>query len=154
MTPTARDATTDDIDELVRLRRLMFESMGIDASGPWVDPVRTALAERLGQDLFAAVVDRADGAGLAASGIVEIHRRLASPFVPRSRAAYLGSMSTDIDCRGQGYGRAVLELLLQRAREAGADVVDLHYTPEGEGLYRAAGFRERDQPELRLSLRS
>jgi ribosomal protein S18 acetylase RimI-like enzyme len=151
---TARDATHADIDELVRLRALMFEAMGIEPTGPWQDRSRGHLAERLGQEAFAAVVDRPDGAGLAAGGLVEIQVRNPSPVLPTGRIGYLGSMSTDIDCRRLGYGRAVLALLLQRSREAGLDVVDLHYTAEGERMYRELGFRERDQGELRLTLSS
>jgi ribosomal protein S18 acetylase RimI-like enzyme len=151
---TARDATLDDVEELIRLRRLMFESMGVEAGGPWQDQCRGHLRERLGTRAFAAVVDRPAGAGLAASGIVEIQDRIPSPFVGDGRIGYLGSMSTDIDCRGRGYGRAVLALLVQRSREAGLEVVDLHYTADGERMYRELGFRERDQGELRLTLSS
>jgi hypothetical protein len=46
-------------------------------------------------------------------------------------------------------GRAVLTLLLRGFTERGVRKVGLHYTLDGEPLYRSLGFVEPRQPELR-----
>ncbi len=143
----ARWATVDDIGELVRLRGVMLGAMGLDADGTWTVAVEAQLRAGLPDGtFFAAVVDAPSG--LAGSGVGMVWQRLASPG-DSGAFGYIQSMATDPAWRRRGVGRAVLTLLLEGFRARGVDRVGLHFTPEGEALYRSAGFTEPRQPELR-----
>ena len=150
----ARTATLADVDELVRLRQVMFDSMGIVARDPgWVDSCRRHLHELLGTDaLHGAVVDHPDGTGAVASGLVEFHVRIPGAQNVLGHTAYISSIATDEGFRRRGAARAVMVQLLGEIHRRGVEVVDLHATSVGEGLYRDLGFAPRAQPELRLNL--
>jgi GNAT superfamily N-acetyltransferase len=148
-----RRATEDDVAELVRLRRLMFEAMGL---GTRDDRWQRAAAEVIGRDLgagrlVAAVVDAPDGSrALAASGIAQFAAHIPGPTTPASTRAYLSSMSTDPRWRRRGYGTRVLDLLMDLCRARGAGVVELHATDAGRVLYERVGFVPRPgAPEMR-----
>jgi GNAT superfamily N-acetyltransferase len=144
-----RWAGDDDVDELVRLRRLMFESMGIEvtaaddaATGPVL-----ACGIRSG-DFFAAVIDRDAGDGLAACGIGMVLRLVPGPGDPTGRSGHIGSMVTDHDHRRRGNARAVLTALLGRFDELGIQRISLHATEVGAPLYVSEGFTPPPNPEL------
>jgi ribosomal protein S18 acetylase RimI-like enzyme len=151
-----RWATADDLDELIRLRRVMFESMAMTVTDDDDAAVRAVLGPGLTSgEFFAAVVDGDgghddDGDGhLAACGIGMAARRVPSPGNPEGRYGYIQSMVTDERDRRQGHGRAVLLALLDRFAALGITRVDLHASAMGEPLYRSEGFRPGRQPELR-----
>ncbi len=150
----ARAAALDDVAELLRLRRVMFESMGVEARDPgWVESCRHHLEEHLATEaLYGAVVDHPYGAGAVASGLVEFHARIPGAQNVLGRTAYVSSIATDAAFRRRGAARAVLVHLLEEVRRRGVEIVDLHATSVGEGLYRELGFAPRPQPELRLHL--
>lgn len=147
----SRPATRDDIDEVVRLAAVMFESMGVDATaGAWREAGAAALRERLGIDLHAVVVDHPEHAGqLVASGVGTILRRMPTPMGPDGRVGHIQWVATDPGFRRRGYGRAVIEGLLDWYRAQGITHVELHATPDGEPLYRSLGFGESHNPHLR-----
>lgn len=148
-TSTVRWATSDDVGELVRLRRIMFESLGTDVSPADDVAAAAVLASGLGSgELFAAVVDGGDG-WLAACGIGMVSQRVPGPGNPSGRYGYIQSMVTDERARRRGLARAVLAALLDRFGELGVSRVDLHASTMGEPLYRSAGFAPGAHPELR-----
>ena len=152
-----RRAVPADAAEVTRLRRLMFESMGLDCDAvDWEPACIRFFEERFGTaDVVAIVVDAPDGDGLAASGVIELSRTIPSPRAPRGTAAYISTISTDPRWRRRGLAAAVMDGLLAVAREAGTDNVDLHATAEGRPLYERLGFRQRPgNPALRLALTS
>ncbi|MDY7101037.1 MAG: GNAT family N-acetyltransferase [Actinomycetota bacterium] len=157
-----RWATPDDATELVRLRRLMFEAMGLhpvgDEDAAWLRSTEDQLRARLAAgDLFAAVVEAPDAVAsdgvveLAASGIVEVSTRIPSPLSASGSYAYLSSMSTDPRWRRRGYARLVIDALLDELRRRDVDRIELHATTDGIALYRSVGFVERSGPvEMQL----
>ena len=143
-----RWATADDVEELVRLRRVMFESLGTAVTSDDDDAAANVLADGLVDgDLFAAVVD-GDGF-LAACGIGMTARRVPGPGNPSGRYGYIQSMVTDERARRRGLARLVLAALLDRFVADGVTRVDLHASRMGESLYLSEGFRPGVQPELR-----
>ncbi len=153
--PIARLAVGDDVPELVRLRALMFESLGVNASdAEWRVACRAHLDERLGDGrLIGAVVDHPSGGGLVASALAELSTRVPGPSLPTGSYAYLSSVSTDQAWRRRGMARAAVSLLLWELQRRGVYRAELHATPEGEGLYRSFGFVPRGGgKEMRLVL--
>jgi ribosomal protein S18 acetylase RimI-like enzyme len=58
---------------------------------------------------------------------------------------HIPNLSLEADCRGKGYGRALLEFALQRFRDAGlthAKIETLVQNAIGNHLYTSLGFRE------------
>ena len=55
-------------------------------------------------------------------------------------AGRIGRLATVQALRGSGIGRAVLEALLNAARERGDEHVELHAQPSARAFYEHAGF--------------
>lgn len=162
-----RKARPDDAPELVRLRHAMFQAMAAAgaASRPqdtddtsWYPAAEEAIVSRITQGTLAAFVidDKAagvarnhEGAVLLACSVVSLENRLPGPGFPRGIS---GSMSTVFVApahRGLGLARAVVSAGLEWLSKMGAEVVDLHATPDAESLYRSLGFSEAPSLALR-----
>jgi GNAT superfamily N-acetyltransferase len=151
-----RRATGSDIEELIRLRKLMHESMkspGLDSPG-WkraaTDMLREELAARR-PTLAAFVIDGGDG-GLAACATGIIHRRVPSPTNPGGRVGYVFNVSTDPGYRRRGYSRACMESLLGWFRKRQVPRIDLRASADGEPLYASLGFVRTGDPSMVLNL--
>jgi ribosomal protein S18 acetylase RimI-like enzyme len=143
-----RWATEADIPELVRLRRVMFEAMGVPCGSADDDASAAAFARGLPTgEFFAAVVDGTDH--VAACGVGMTALRLPGPGNPSGRVGYIKSMVTDERDRRRGLARVVLAALLERFAADGTAVVELHATAVGEPLYRSMGFVAPGTPALR-----
>jgi GNAT superfamily N-acetyltransferase len=131
---------------------MMYESMGLDASGEdWRENAAKLMAERLGGDeAVVFVVDDPDGAGaLAACGAAAVIQRLPGPTTPSGRWGYVQWMSTEPRYRRRGLARAIVAAIIGWLEARGIHNVELHATPEGEPLYRSFGFSDPASPELR-----
>ncbi|MFD8334303.1 GNAT family N-acetyltransferase [Streptomyces solisilvae] len=147
----ARRATSADARELVRLRHVMFTSLGPTPSDDrWMRRCLGAFAERLAHDpSFAAFVIGVPGSGpLLSCAVGEYTRRLPSP---RSTAANLGhvhSVITNPTHRRNGHGRACLIALLQWLAEHDCSHVQLRASAEGHALYEQLGFNTVDDAHM------
>lgn len=143
-----RRANPSDADDLVRLRRVMFEAMGVDHAEPeWAANAATVLRDCLASGEMAAFVLEEDGR-VVAGGVGMVAQRLPGPRNPSGLHGYVQSMATEPEARGKGYGRAVFAALLEWFDERGVASVDLHATEEGARLYRTFGFSEPNHPTL------
>ncbi|WP_229069854.1 GNAT family N-acetyltransferase [Actinoplanes sp. DH11] len=151
-----RRATAADADELVRLREVMLRTFsGPDWSDDWRESARRILVRRLDEaepTMAAFVVDRAEGAGLAACAVGTIEERLGGPGRASGLMGYVFSVVTDPDQRRHGYSRGCVTALLAWFRAEGVDVVDLRASADGEPLYRSLGFQRTQDPAMRLLL--
>ncbi|GAB2812878.1 GNAT family N-acetyltransferase [Streptomyces daliensis] len=153
-----RPARSDDAPELVRLRRLMFAAMrGRDEPGDWEraaeKALRRFLSEPEGERRFGAFVVDADedgggamGPRLAACAVGTVEERLAAPPHPDGLFGFVFNVCTDAHHRGRGYARDTTRALLDWFADRGVTRVDLHATPEAEGLYRGLGFTTHSIP--------
>jgi GNAT superfamily N-acetyltransferase len=145
-----RPATPQDAAEIVRLARLMYESMGVDGSEPiWQGEGERHVRERLGRDVAVLVADHPDVPGqLVASAAGTIAERLPGPRNPCGKAGYIQWVATEPAFRRRGLARAMIEALLTWYEAEGVSNVELHATPDGEPLYRSLGFD--DGPPLAM----
>jgi len=150
---SVRPATEQDIAELVRLRALLFETLGGDYFNPptadddWQHALALVLKEYLASDTTRVLV--VDGAqGLAACGIGSIEQRLPGPHLRNGRCGLVIGVITDPAHRRRGHSRAIMRGLLDWFREQGAARVDLYASHEGEPLYRELGFTDHPDPAL------
>ena len=147
-----RHATPTDAHEVVRLAALMYSSMGLDATGvAWRENATKMMTVRLGGDEVAVfVIDDPESAGaLAACGGVAVIQRLPGPNTPSGRWGYVQWISTEPRYQRRGYARAIMDAILAWLEARGIQNVELHYTTQGEPLYRALGFADPHAPELR-----
>ncbi|MEV5199306.1 GNAT family N-acetyltransferase [Streptomyces sp. NPDC053720] len=154
-----RQATEDDIAELVRLRAMLFENLGGDFFAPasggedWLDALATVLKEQLstGTDTGSGSVRIlvVDGdSGLAACGIGTIEQRLPGPHLRNGRIGQVIGVVTDPRFRRRGHSREIMRGLLDWFRESDVARVDLYASTEGEPLYRDLGFTNHPDPSL------
>ena len=148
-----RQAVEADIPELVRLRALLFQTLGGDYFDPpdgddeWKAALATTLKEFVaGDDTRVLVVD-GDG-GLAACGIGSVEQRLPGPHLRNGRCGLVIGVVTDPGYRRRGYSRAIMRGLLTWFGERGAARVDLYASHEGEPLYRELGFADHPDPAM------
>lgn len=155
MTLQPRPAAAPDIPELLRLRAVMFASVGEHDTGDWWPASELALREGFARgDIAAFVVDHPEQPGrLVACGIVVLLQRLGSPRTPNGRFGHVQSMVTEPEFRRRGLARAILAELLNWCGARDVRSIDLHASAMGEPLYRSMGFVEGSQPELRHRLR-
>jgi ribosomal protein S18 acetylase RimI-like enzyme len=148
-----RQAAADDVAELVRLRALLFETLGGDffnspsEDGNWQAALTAVLREQItSKDVRILVVRGGDG--LAACGIGTIEQRLPGPHLRNGRIGHVIGVVTDPAHRRRGHSRAIMRALLGWFREREAARVDLYASREGEPLYRALGFTDHPDPSL------
>lgn len=166
-----RRAGAGDIPELVRLRHAMFRAMAAAGAAGRPDQVEDAawylaagraLDEQMRRGVLAAFVVDAPGPGagsdsrpLVACAVASLEERLPGPGFPRGLAGSMSSVFVEPTHRGRGVARAVVSAGVAWLDEQGAEVVDLHATPQAEALYRSLGFAEPASAALRrLSRRS
>ena len=138
-----RRAVPGDAADLTRLRGLMYEAMGIDASArAWQEACEAALVRRLGEpDRFAAFVVE-DAGRLVSGGVGWMEEHLPGPRQRDGRRGHIASMSTEPAHQRRGHARAVFTALLDWFASYDVPRVDLRATPDGKALYEAFGFRE------------
>jgi GNAT superfamily N-acetyltransferase len=149
-----RRAGPGDAGELMRLRGVMLGSMrGVaEVTGDWqrtgAELLRTQLA--VAEPAFAAfVADKGDRPGLAACVLGQVDQRLPGPGDPTGLRGYVYNVATDPAYRRRGLSRACMTALLEWFAEAGAGVVDLRASPQGEPLYASLGFERTRDPAMR-----
>lgn len=142
-----RRATPEDIDDLVRLRGVMFDAMGVDSSGEWRAECAEVLRRCLADGTMAAFVV-AEGGRVVSCGVGMLAQRLPGPKTRGGRYGYVQSMATDVHARRRGHAHAVFGALLEWFEENGATSIGLHATEEGARVYRSFGFSEPRHLEL------
>lgn len=148
--PTIRLAAVDDIPMLAEFRTRMFRDMG------WTDEARLEelrpryseyiLQAAASGDFVAWIAEQDDqpvgGCGLLWERVPPTCRNLSG------RQAYILAVYVVPEARRQGVAQSMLEQAVAYARENGAEVISLHYSPAGKGLYEKYGFSV--SPEMRL----
>lgn len=147
-----REAVPDDAAEIVHLGALMYASVGARPTPDWALESTTWVKDRLGKDLYGAVID-ADEGGLAACGLINIVPRLPRPGRHSHEAAYVQWVSTAPQHHRKGYARAVMRALLAETDRRRIEVIELHATTLGKPLYEEFGFFIKTDNVAMMALR-
>ncbi|MEU6040462.1 GNAT family N-acetyltransferase [Actinomadura sp. NPDC047616] len=148
-----RQAVEDDVAELVRLRALLFETLGGDFFNPpsagddWRDALARVLEKKLTEDDARILVVDGDN-GLAACGIGTVEQWFPGPHSHNGRVGHVIGMVTDPAYRRRGHGRAIMHGLLAWFRQRDVARVDLYASTDGAPLYRDLGFVDHPDPSL------
>lgn len=133
MTLQVRPATAADMPDAYALRYEVFvlgQAVPADLERDDLDPT----AEHVVAERGAQVV----GTGRLVDGRINEDGTLA----PGSGGTVgtIGRMAVSATARGAGVGRALLDLLVERARDRGLPVVELHAQLHAQPFYERAGF--------------
>ena len=155
MTPsctlTIRPATVDDIPDLVRLRRTMFESMGYSDLAQ-LDAADQAAAAYLQTamprgEFYGWLAVDAGGQAVGSGGAV-IDRHPPGPGNLSGQSGYIMNLSTMPAYRRQGIARRMMWTILQWLSDRHIHKVTLHATEMGRPLYKQLGFVESNEMRL------
>jgi len=135
---TIRRATVEDVETLTDLRLQFLEEVSNSGEG-----LEVALAEyfrrKLLSETYVAWLAHHDGAPIGTAGFVFLDKP-PSGKNPGGREAYVMNVYTLSSWRKKGIASALLESVLQGAKEAGVGWMRLHSTEDGDALYRHRGF--------------
>lgn len=150
---TIREATPDDIPEILRQRRAMYEDMN------YLDPVALeAMASTTGPYLAGALADGSFrawlvllGGQIVGGGAIVISPWPGHAYDPQCRRATILNVYTYPEHRRKGIARQVMQTMIDWCRKEEFASVVLHASKNGRHLYETLGFEVTN--EMRLKLR-
>jgi ribosomal protein S18 acetylase RimI-like enzyme len=138
-----RRATVADVDDLVRLRRVMFEAMGFD------DPAKLDAGDAAAADYFAQAIPSGEfqgwlavtpaGEAVSTCGLV-IDQHPPGPGNLSGKTGYIMNVVTHPAYRRNGLARRLVQAALAWLDERGIQRAELHATDMGRPLYEELGF--------------
>jgi GNAT superfamily N-acetyltransferase len=149
-----RPAKPDDIPELLRHRRGMYEDMGYNDAGTlslMVSTCKPYLASALANGTLHGWLACA-GEKVVAGGVVLVSPWPSHPYDGQCRRATILNMYTDPPFRRQGIARRLMQTMIDWCRKEGFVHVTLHASDKGRPLYESLGFEPSN--EMRLDLRT
>jgi GNAT superfamily N-acetyltransferase len=148
-----REATPDDIPEIVRQRRAMYEDMDYKDSEALAAVVATStayLSEALPNGSFRAWL-AVSAERIVGGGAIVISPWPSHPYDGQCRRATILNVYTYPDHRKRGIGRQLMQTMIEWCRQEGFTFVSLHASKDGRHLYETMGFEATN--EMRLNLR-
>ncbi|MBZ5704363.1 MAG: GNAT family N-acetyltransferase [Acidobacteriia bacterium] len=143
-----REATLDDIPEILRHRRGMYEDMDYTETQSLATMVATseqylsqALANRSFRVWFA----------LAGGGAVVISPWPSHPYDLECRRATILNLYVYPEFRRQGIARRLMQTMIEWCTNQGFAAVSLHASTDGRHLYETLGFKPTN--EMRFPLK-
>lgn len=143
--PVFRVTTNDDLELLVKLRMDFILDLH-----PCTDPVEIANAEEKNRIYLKELMEKGDFIGfigtmdnepICCSGLLLYHLPPLIGSLERWQGHVL-NFFTYPAYRGRGYGKALMEFMIQVAKEKGINRLFLSATAMGEPVYRKCGFVE------------
>lgn len=149
---TYRIAVPGDLAALVKLRHAFLAEAGQDVSKhPKVVKATKAYFKEM-LPLGRIVVSLAEVEGTIIGVCVMIFdRHLPRLKQPTGLAPYIMNMYVVPEFRRRKIATKLLRMLIVQARQAGANIITLHYWPGKMALYEKAGFTLRER-EMQLEL--
>jgi GNAT superfamily N-acetyltransferase len=138
-----RQATIADVDDLVRLRRMMFEAMGFD------DSAKLDAGDAAASAYFAQAIPSGEfqgwlavmpaGEAVSTCGLV-IDQHPPGPGNLSGKTGYIMNVVTHPAYRRRGLARRLMQVTLAWLEEQGIQRAELHATDMGRPLYEELGF--------------
>jgi GNAT superfamily N-acetyltransferase len=147
-----RPATLDDVPELLRQRRSMYEAMGTRdevALSAMIAASAEYLPKVMADGSFRGWLAEVDGRVVGGGGVI-VTPWLAHPHDLACRHATVLNVYVDAEFRRRGIARKVMETILEWCRGEGLAAVFLHASDEGRRLYESMGFQVGNEMKLLL----
>lgn len=139
-----RLATKDDIPQIADLRIEFIKEVRLEYPKERIVEYREVMCNYLEKEMssgnFIAWLAIANNEIIATSGLITIQR------VPQfwnisGKEAYIMNMYTKPEWRKKGIGTAILEKLIEEAKNRDIIAIKLYATPMGKPLYEKRGFK-------------
>ena len=141
-----RQAESGDIDNLVKLR---FEYVKADYGKIDAETEAALLAQleeyfpaHIGKDIFGFLCF--DGEKAVSMVILYIMDKPAFVTAPSGRTGTLLSVVTLPEYRKRGIAGKLVNMALEKAKQLGAEFVELQATADGAPLYKKIGFKDKE----------
>jgi GNAT superfamily N-acetyltransferase len=148
-----RQATPDDVSEILHQRRGMYEDMDYrdrDALSAMLSTCRPYLTTALANGSFRGWM-ALEGERIVAGGAVLISPWPSHPYDLECRRATILNVYVCPEFRRKGIARRLMRTMIDWCRKQGFASVYLHASKDGKPLYQALGFEPTS--EMRLKLR-
>jgi GNAT superfamily N-acetyltransferase len=148
-----RAAAIDDIPEILRQRRAMYEDMGHNDSNTLEQMASLAadyLTKAMSDGSFRAWL-ASSGNRVVAGGAIIISPWPAHPYDLECRRATILNVYTYLEFRRCGIARRLMQAMIAWCAGEGFARVALHASDDGRHLYESLGFEPSN--EMRLKLR-
>jgi len=148
-----RAAAPDDVPEILRQRRAMYEDMNYQDAAALAAMVSVSaryLARAVADGSFRAWLASA-GNRVVAGGAVIISPWPAHPYDLECRRATILNVYTYPEYRRRGIARLLMQTMIDWCRREDFAHIDLHASEDGRHLYESLGFEPTN--EMRLKLR-
>jgi len=148
-----RQATLADLADLVRLRRVMFESMGFapEQLAPTDEAVAYYLRRAIPAGQFYGWLALTDEGAAVGSGGVVVDQHPPGPNNLSGQVGYIMNLSIVPAYRRQGIARRIMQAMLAWLTERGIHLAALHATNVGRPLYQELGFQPSNEMRLKLN---
>lgn len=149
---TIREATVDDIPEIVRQRRRMYEDMHYTdvASLERSSFLNTAyLRQAIAQGSFRSWLVSSDNR-VVAGGAVLVVPLPAHPYDLECRRATILNVYTEPAYRRRGIARRLMQTMISWCEQQGLARINLHASDDGRRLYESLGFKTSNEMSLKL----
>lgn len=150
---TIRQASPEDIPEILRQRRRMYEDMNYtDAAAldAMTSVSSTYLQKAFSDGTFHAWLALVGERTVGGAAVI-VSPWLAHPYDLDCRRATILNVYTEPAYRRRGIGRKLMQTMIDWCRREGLERVTLHASDDGRHLYESLGFEESN--EMRLKLR-
>ncbi len=148
-----REATRDDVGQILRHRRGMYEDMDYKdqpALNSMVSTSESYFLRALADGSYRGWLALAEERVVAGGGVVTSPWP-SHPYDLECRKATILNMYTHPDYRRRGIARRLMKTMIEWCRKEGFDSVFLHASEHGRPLYESLGFKPTN--EMRLKLR-
>jgi len=151
-----RPATTNDVSALVDYRVRFLNELLNHPNDDDTKVLRMSVVEYFTRAIpskdFIAWVAEYDEKIIATSGMVVWQKPAIYGGVESGKLGYLLNFYTVPEARERGIATRLLNELLREAKSSGIKYLHLHASKDGISIYRKAGFKEPEMPELTLRL--
>ena len=150
---TIRKAVKNDIPELAKQRRLMFEAMGHTDNSKLQSTSglsKVFFLENMQNKKFHGWVAITEEGMIVSNAGVIIDFHPPGPNNPTGRIAYIFNLYTYPEFRRQGIARQIMETILEWVKEKEISTVSLNATDVGKELYESFGFKSSREMRLHI----
>jgi len=148
-----REATPDDIPEILRQRRGMYLDMGYEDSPALAAMLSTCepyLSQALANGSFRGWLALKDE-HFVGGGAVVISPWPSHPYDLECRRATILNVYVDPEFRRRGIARRLMRTMIDWCRQQKFAAVYLHASKDGRHLYESLGFEPTNEMKLKIS---
>jgi GNAT superfamily N-acetyltransferase len=147
-----REATPDDIPEILRQRRAMYEAMDYKDDNALTAMVATTaeyLPKAMASGTFRGWMAVHDTRVVGGCAVI-VNPWPSHPYDLECRRATILNMYVYPEFRRQGIARRLMQTILEWCRQQNFAAVYLHASKEGRPLYESLGFEPTTEMTLKL----